>query len=392
MTLRCIYTHTGISITESYGYLRPCCRFKPISPSDMPNIFDVDTLDNIHQTSYFVDIRNSMETTDRLIQQCERCNIHEQHGIRSKRQEGNGYFSTVDIVPGYVQDLEIALDYTCNMMCRMCGPTASSKWNAAKSVFRDLKNKNIKIDSVESSNYKQYADQFRKVFSNTSLKYVRFIKIEGGEPFYSKNLEWFLDKLNTESVEPKQVKLNIFSNGSIFPSATILEKLKNFDTLITFSLDAYGDLASVIRHGVDWKEVELSLSQWAIYARLNNIELCTNTVLSIMNVNMIDPLIHFCNNVGITVYFDNLVHPDYLSMYQLPLHVRQQWQDNYKGISDGKGQAFNELLMANITETANFDKFLHFTEILDKYQGVSFKEHNSEMFNIIQGLHDNNRQ
>ena len=72
------------------------------------------------------------------------------------------------------------------------------------------------------------------------------------------------------------------------------------------------------------------------------------------------------------------------------MHVRQQWQDNYKGIS--KGKAFNELLMANITETANFDKFLHFTEILDKYHGVSFKEHNSEMFNIIQGLHDNNRQ
>ena len=385
MTLRCIYTHTGISITETSGSLKPCCRFKTDTLTKLPNIFDVDTLDNIHQTSSFVKIRDLLETNNALIRQCERCSIHEQHGIQSKRQEGNDYFSAIDIVPGYVQDLEIALDYTCNMMCRMCNPSASSKWNAAKSVFRDLKNKNIKIESIESGKYKQYADQFRKVFSNTSFKYVRFIKIEGGEPFYSKNLEWFLDKLNTESFDSKKVKLNIFSNGSIFPSATILEKLKNFDTDITFSLDAYGDLASVIRHGIDWKEVELSLRQWAIYARLNNIELCTNTVLSIMNVNMIEPLIDFCDSLGITMYFDNLVQPDYLSMYQLPLHVRQQWQDN------NKPRLFNELLMANISETAKFDKFLHFNEILDKYHGVQFKNCNPEMFNIIKDLHDNNR-
>lgn len=387
MTHPCIYTHTGISLTETSGYLKPCCRFKAdIMPSIMPNIFDVDTLDNIHQTSHFVELQNLLETKNTLIQQCERCSVNEEHGIKSKRQEGNEYFSKVDIVPGYVQDLEIALDYTCNMMCRMCGPSASSKWNVAKSVINDLKNKDIFIESFAQHEYNRYAIQFRKVFSNTSLKHARFIKIEGGEPFYSKNLEWFLDKLNTESVDSKQVKLNIFSNGSIFPNTTILEKLKNFNTTITFSLDAYGDLASVIRHGVDWKDIESSLHQWAKYARDSDIEhICTNTVLSVLNVNMIDPLIDFCNSLGITMHFDNLVNPDFLSMYQIPLNIRQQWQD------DNKTQSFNELLMANITETANFDKFLHFNEILDKYHGVQFKDCNPEMFNIIKDLHDNNR-
>ncbi len=376
MSKKCIHTYVGVSLTETSGKINPCCIFQQ---GQLPTIFDVETLNNLHSLPAYTSIQKKLEN-DVEIPECIRCQSHEKLGIKSKREHSNKMFSDETLKHGYVQDLEIALDYTCNMMCRMCSPFASSKWGAAQEVLSKYEEYDIEHYNFNKKVYKQYQDRFYKVFSNTNFKHVEHLKIEGGEPFYAKNFEWFLDKLYNESADRSKVKLNIFSNGSIFPNKNILKKLESFNTSITFSLDAYSDLATVIRYGVPWKTVERSVKKWTDFVKSNNIDLCTNTTLSILNINKITPLADFCKDLGIDLNYNDLHYPNYLSMYQLPLLIREQWKD------DSKKHTFNNFLLADVTVKQEFDKFNKSMEILDSYQKVSFKVANSEMYNIIQDL------
>jgi hypothetical protein len=374
MTKTCIHTYVGVALTRTNGDIFPCCRFRS---DTLPTIFDVDTLNNLHKLPQYTAIQHSLESGI-YPPGCSICQQHEHLGIKNKRQYSNDTLKLKNAKLGYVQDLEIALDYTCNMMCRMCSPSASSKWGAAQLVLDQFVANGIEYYSdFDTKIYKNYQDQFQKVFKNTDFKHMVNLKIQGGEPFYAKHFEWFLDKLYDESVDRSEVNLNIFSNGSIFPNKNILKKLENFNTSITFSLDAYGDLATVIRYGVPWQEVETSLRQWADYVKNNNITLCTNTTLSLLNVNMITPLVDFCESIGIIVCYNDLHYPNYLSMYQLPLEVRARWIDH------SKKETFNQFLMADCTAVQEFDKFKKSIEILDNYQGVQFALANPEMTGII---------
>lgn len=376
MSKYCIHPYIGLSLTETNAKLNPCCIFQQ---GQLPSLFEVDTLNNLHNRPEYIDIQKKLNDGIE-IPECTRCNSREKFNIKSKRQQSNRMYSKSDIKFGYLQDLEIAIDYTCNMMCRMCSPVASSKWGSSKNLLTQLKQQGIEYEPIKKNTYKSYQEQFQKVFNNTSFKYMKQIKIEGGEPFYAKNLEWFLEKLYSESVDKSKVKVNIFSNGSIFPNSNILKKLESFNTSITFSLDAYGDLATLIRAGVKWKDIEKSLHKWVYYSKNNNIDLCTNTTLNIMNINMIDPLLEFCNDLKIDVNYNDLHYPNYLSMYQLPLHIRQRWQDSRKK------KTFNKFLLADRTAEQEFDQFIKFTTIFDNHQHMSFSKVNSEMHDIITSI------
>jgi hypothetical protein len=366
----CVHSHVGVNLANSTGRLRPCCKFENVW--DMPSIFDVDTLDNLHTRSEYTQLQSEL-STDIWPSPCSVCERSEATGIESRRQFTNRIFTEHNLLyeEGYIQDLEISLDYTCNMMCRMCAPGASSKWGAATSVIKQFNDAGIELDT--HTEYKSYQDQFYKVFSNTNLSRARHVKIEGGEPFYARHFEWFLDKLDLEVIDKSKLFLNIITNASVYPKDELLEKLAKFDTTITFSIDAYGALASCLRWGVNWEEIESNIRKWMQHA--NQFNLMTNITVSILNVNMMTPLINFCNSITLLMSFSELTNPEYLSMYQLPLELRKQWAN---GISN-----FDELLLADINFTPQLKKLLDSTRILDNYQGINFAVVNPQMMEII---------
>ena len=370
MSHTCIHSHVGVSLVDATGKLRPCCKFK--SGWNIPTIFDVDTLDALHTRSEYTQLQTAL-ATDTWPAPCRVCERSEATGIESRRQFTNRMFNEHDLLTaGHVQDLEISLDYTCNMMCRMCAPGASSKWGAAHSVIEEYKANGIELDTANE--YKSYQDRFYHVFSNTDLSRARHVKLEGGEPFYAKHFEWFLDKLDREVIDKDKLFLNITTNGSVFPDENVLAKLAKFNTTIAFSIDAYGALASCLRWGVDWDLIEANIRKWMEHS--DSFNLFTNITVSILNVNMMHQLVEFCNSIGLRMSFSELTHPEYLSMYQLPLDIRKQWAN---GIAN-----FDELLLADITFEPQFDKLLKSIKILDRYQQNDFVLVNAEMYSIIQ--------
>ena len=373
MNNSCIHSHVGVSLVDATGKLRPCCKFK--SDWAIPTIFDVDTLNGLHTRSEYTELQAAL-ATDTWPSPCRVCERSEATGIESRRQFTNHIFNKHDLyADGHIQDLEISLDYTCNMMCRMCSPGASSKWGAATNVIKQFKDAGVELDT--HTEYKSYQDQFYKVFNNTDLSHARHVKIEGGEPFYAKHFGWFLDKLDREVIDKRKLYLNISTNGSVYPDTELLEKLaklsKYGNTVISFSIDAYGDLASCLRWGVKWEEVETNIRKWMQHR--DRFNLITNITVSILNVNMMTHLTDFCKSLDLRISFSELTHPEYLSMYQLPLELRKQWAN---GISN-----FDELLLADINFQPQFKKLLDSMHILDNYQGINFAEVNPQMMETI---------
>lgn len=375
MTKFCIHSNAGISLVSATGKLMPCCKYN--ADDDIRSIYDVTTLNGLHATPQYTQMQAQLNSGE-FPRGCEYCKSTEDSGRQSRRQHTNQMYKDLDMyTPGYVQDLEIALDYTCNMMCRMCNPGASSKWNIAQSVIKQFAEHSIDLDG--NNQYRSYQDQLRSILDNTDLSHARIVKVEGGEPFYAKNLEWFLDKLDREVVDRSNLYINIFTNGSIFPSIKILEKLAKLNAAIIFSIDAVGELASTIRWGVDWDVIADNIRKWRKFADANtNMSLQTNITVSLLNVNRLAPLITFCNELNIDINFSELTFPNYLSIYQLPKAVRQRWTYN--------DDRLNAMIMADVVIEQEFIKFIASVDILDNYQGYSFKTVNSEIYNLIQDL------
>jgi hypothetical protein len=92
----------------------------------------------------------------------------------------------------------------------------------------------------------------------------------------------------------------------------------------------------------------------------------------------LSPLIEFCKNTGIDINFSELTFPAYLSVYQLPISIRQQW------VYDD--ERLTAMIMSDVVIEQEFSKFIASVNILDAYQGYSFETVNSEMYQLIQSL------
>lgn len=376
MIRSCVHSKVGVSVVDPKGELWPCCKYQRDSDNPLPTIFDVDTLDKLHNNSPYEKIKFDIENNIDSVA-CASCWKKEATNQESRRTYSEDFYQKTRIHPGYIQDMEIALDYTCNMMCRSCGTDASSKWVSAKPVLNAFAKQRIQTHGkVYRKTPKEFAEQFKKVITNTDFSKMRKVKVLGGEPFYSKNIDWFIEKLYDEVEDKDELDLNIFTNASVWPKDKTLETLLSFPRVsITLSLDAIGDLASVIRWGVVWDQIYNTILKW----KDTPVTLNINNTVSIQNVNHAKEFLQFANDHNIEVYFNFLEHPNYLSVYQLPIEERKKW------MLDGNSKRermFNKSLLADIQTDNELTSFLKSVTILDSYQGCSFEDVNLEMYNL----------
>lgn len=362
----CVHSHVGVSLVESKGHIRPCCKFYWVG--ETPTIFDVDSLDRVHELPFYKNIQQQLQSGE-WPEHCRDCASRESAGLQSRRQFTNKMYASNNwIEPGYIQDLEIAMDYTCNMMCRSCSAGASSKWGSASTVLEQFAELDIETDSVK--NYKDYSDRFKQVLANTDLSRARHVKLEGGEPFYSKHFDWFVDKLYTEADHTK-LRLNITTNGSVFPRPQTLEKLQKLRATISYSLDGYGELASTLRWGVDWQTIENNICRM----RDTTLSLTSNITVGLGNIGKLQPLRDFLLDMRINDNYSFITHPEYLSVYQFDVATRKQW---CMGIDK-----FDKELLADINIEPELDKFVSSNSVLDDYQQLTLRDVNPQIYEVV---------
>ena len=382
--LNCVHTHNKVNIVNNIGFVTPCCDYKP-PEFDSIRLHEIQSLNEALTHISFEQTRKRLNEGEK-IENCNACWKLESANLPSRRLFSNKDITYKSVV---LEELEIALDFTCNMMCRICGPYHSSKWSSALNVLEKLhqldENLHAPVDNYSAAEYQQ---NFLKVLNNSDLKDLKLISIVGGEPFYSKNFEPLIDKLDND-VDLENLEFAISTNGSIFPSDKIINKLLKMKKLdIRLSIDAVGDLASVIRHGVAWEIVEQNIIKWR-ELRNNNydkINLQIHCTLSLLNVNALQELTDFCDTHNINFSCAILTFPTFLSIYQLPRTERRKW----KVVDVGPIRQFytfiDKILNADISAENKLSKFLSSCSILDDYQGNSFKDVNPEIYQLAEKL------
>ena len=131
--MKCILTYEEVDFSRPYT--SPCCHIMP--QDENLHIEKITSLNDLLHTNLYSDLRKNMSqgNKDPL---CKVCWNDEKNLVMSDRVFENLIRKNRDTVE--LRSLKIALDYTCNMMCRICTPTCSSKWSSSKLAKTSLSN------------------------------------------------------------------------------------------------------------------------------------------------------------------------------------------------------------------------------------------------------------
>ena len=309
--MECKSINSHVSILSNYGTIKPCCSININNTFDQWENSSIFQIENLNQ-SLDLSIRKNLEKKlfNNWIDECKYCEKLEVQNFKSTRQHYNERFKGKGL-----EDLQIALDFYCNMTCRSCRPGVSTKWDSLTDEISDLK----KIEPNhynDIGNHKAYVKRLKQVLVNTDFSELKNIRIVGGEPFYSKNLKWFL-KLLDEKSNLKNVTFSCNTNCSVIPDNEILNLLSKFKSIkIDISIDAIGELAESIRYGVKWNVIKDNLNVWNGLATI-----MISPTVSILNINRLQSII----DLGHNYWFMPLETPLYLRHTQIPLSHREKW-------------------------------------------------------------------
>ena len=376
----CNFLQNAVAIVDAYGKIKPCCAYG--ADDTVLSVSDVDSLDDVLISGNWNNIKQNIKLSKKKFKPCTRCWDNEKLGIDSLRQYAYKHNDALDqIIPNKIQYLELALDYTCNMMCRMCRPACSSKWYSAKQVNIDLEAISAGHFRSHDLNPKEYSEKLNHIIENTDLSNLRTLQLVGGEPFYSKNFPKLMEKINKETNISK-LNFMVTTNASIVPTDyfSLFEKFREIK--IFFSIDAIGDLANCIRWGVDFSVIDRNIDIWKSLNH-NNIRFATHSTINLQNCNKIDELLQWNKDKGIAFCPNSLTHPTYLKLNQLPLDVRKKFSLSKKLFKEIDAYENTYKILFNSYNTENkLAEFIKSCDILDSYQGINFKSVNPEIYNL----------
>lgn len=246
MTSKCIdvYKNLNIQTVDNTVLISPCCLF----PTESTEVIE------FHSNKFLKSIRKQWD--DNIVPNA--CNGCQRHENSNQWYVDNGYNNT---------DIElIRLDYwvgdVCNLKCIICGPENSSAWKEELKIPISLRKNTV-----------------NQIWKTLDLQQLKFIHFTGGEPLLSKEHVKFLEAIPNKS----QVHINYNTNGTIRPSAQLLDLWKEFKLVqLDFSIDDIGERFEYQRYPAKWDDVVDNL-QWYIDNSPANCMFAVNTTVSILN-------------------------------------------------------------------------------------------------------------
>ena len=351
--INCNALRGSVTINQK-GLTVPCCQFLLPHDTDWYSIHKTNSLDDAFNNWY-----NTPAT-------CVTCIYEEANDLPSLRHSWN---DRIKDNASKIEYLEVSLDFTCNMLCRICGPGQSSKWNGSDILVEMA---GLYPDTwghyQKTSGSREYTKALIHNLRNTDLSGLNHIVLVGGEPLYSKNLPWFINYIK-ENTDCRQVKL--VTNGSILPSP---ELFKGFDLEIQVSIDAIGDLASAIRMKVPFETIDMNLRAMK---KLYNVSV--HTTMSILNINKMQELLDYCIDVGVEHNVALLHDPEWLEVKLIPNIFRDGWQVQPMKIKKCLNIPYHhspELVKA----------FLESIELTDRESEIKFRDVNPEIMDIMEAI------
>lgn len=340
----------------------PCCLFNDISINSYP-VNKVSFAD--FTKNHISKVKATMETE--WHPGCESCRRDEEQGFQSLRKKYNTQYSGKE---NSIELLDIFLSNQCNLACKMCNPSLSTKLQKLVDTNPEARKwyNNFKIPSDDYN--------LENIFNNVDLTKVRGIEFIGGEPFITSDFSNFIDFLEEKDLI-KDKTCTIFTNCTFFP-VKFLDKLKKFKAvIILISVDGIDDLANYIRTGFEWKTICKNIDAWVDFKKTNNnFFIKMAHTLQAYNIHQFDSIVKFCRQKKLILELFPINAKEYLSYKVLPNKYRQELIESGK-LTDPR---ILEILTKVDFDKDLFDKFKEFTYTMDKVSNTSIEKTIPDLF------------
>jgi len=247
--------------------ISPCC-VSPAQIVDVINFYEDKNL-NYYRSTNQENIK---------IKACEYCWNAENIGINGYRVKTNNLDQAGPL------DVRLThLDYNvtpiCNAKCIVCSSHYSSSWAAEDKKFNQAGGTRS-VNNILKSKYPISLDL-------TTLSRIYF---NGGEPFLTDDLEIMLTEIEKQQSGLHKVKVEINTNGSVFPSEKQIELIKKSKKcILRVSIDAIEEQFEYIRYPLIWKDVCENIVKMANISPKIQIIICPNVgVHNILEVKKIE--------------------------------------------------------------------------------------------------------
>ena len=215
----------------------------------------------------------------------------------------------------------ISLGNECNMACKMCSPTASSKLAVQMikgGTYHGPARMNWTTDQTAWDHVVDY------ICSTDNLQFVHVI---GGEPLLNPRFEDLVDRLLAAG--KTDIYLGFTTNGSIV-NVPLIEKLNAFRHVdIGISIEAMGLLNDLIRDGSATQTVLDNIDTYLKYRKEAHVYVTVRAVPSALSVHTLDQLYLWCVSRKLDVVTNILVRPAYQQIQNLPNSVKQRLLEQY---------------------------------------------------------------
>ena len=354
----CMLPWESFTVTMSNGF-RPCCRFK----TDQAVPFE-------KYDEEFATLRRNM-LNGKKDPRCHKCWEEEAvpkdsmrtyanriHDLESKREHLTEKFRK----PVFI---EFSLDNVCNLECRMCSSSFSSKL-----LKRDLwLEKNHK--DLEGFNADKIAKSRYETLKNLNIDWseLRFIKLLGGEPFLSPNFLDFLYFLDMRT-DISKIQLEIITNCTTKMSEEVIEILNEFKFIELFgSFDGLPKMSMYQRQGSDWYSCFDNYLEYG--EKLKTRSMNVHQTFSVINVSHVDESIAFYEK-----------HSDMNSWsydeYNFSFMNSPDWFEDWV-LSRNDNQKLRKIFKNRKYDHIKWHRLLHTIKTFDEYYGTSLENANPEL-------------
>jgi len=324
-----------------------------------------ENFDQTFKSGKFLEIRELM-LEGKTVSGCEQCYREEANGIESLREQSIKKYGVVDDIE--IQGLHIQFDNLCNLKCRMCASPSSHLLYESEI--------NVLGRPIAKQKF-QVTDKYNEI----DISKLTEVRLHGGEPFLSKRVESFFNKLATTN-KISNISVHIPTNGTIKPSNDLLAILMQCKSLfIWVSIDAYGKLNNYFRSKSEFDTIidNLDFFYSLIDKRpTDSTTIGVTTTINIYNVNKLEKLDAFLKTRYPNLKFNKSIlhNPDYLRISCMPIEYKNKIQHtlvNYPEI----------LKILNVNDNECFDEFIFYHNKLDIERQETLGDLNLELSEFI---------
>ena len=293
----------------------------------------------------------------------------------------------------YPSVLELELNNTCNLECKMCSGEFSS------SIRKNRENLPVLQDPYDLA----FVDQLEEF-----LPHLQEVKFYGGEPFLIDIYYTIWERIIKRN--PK-IRISVQTNGTILNNR-VKEIMSASNFHMNVSIDSLQkERFQSIRKNAKYETVMENLDYFIDYCKEKNTFIGLSTCLMNNNWDELPNFINFCNERSISIYFHFVHYPHDCSLASLS---SAELESIYKELSEASFNSDNRISHKNIThyydtvkeiksltlnktnnakESISFDKFIElFSKFIDETPTINSEDKKHKKSLIRQKLEEIERR